>query len=394
MSNVEKLMEKWRKSADDYSESAHKAANDKDRGYFQGGESVRLEDADMLEVALAADREGIDPRAGLYKQVPTSCICGGNMAWVRIRESGAEEMVGCICHTFADREGRQTFEQWYESYPDEMPYIEGMKDAFEAGKNAALAAQPIPEKGQELLTELAELGKQFRGAATFPKCEAEYSAWTQAAESVEQLAEKMDWDRHMQQCNEDPSAGALEGKSYYKQPAPSIPERGQERSLVKDWLTPEWLRDVLQEYAPTQAEKMGWQTIKQIAEALILPSAQPSEGKVNPITHEQVLNLADHIFGQKEFDQRQAFIDIFDLIDWRALAAQPIPKERQEPLVRLREFVQKAHDANTPPPLALEPKQFDHAVAFVSGAKAAQETILIEIEKLLAAQPIPEKAQK
>ena len=39
--------------------------------------------------------------SGLYKQVATSCACGGNMAWVRIRPSGAEEMVGCICHTFA-----------------------------------------------------------------------------------------------------------------------------------------------------------------------------------------------------------------------------------------------------------------------------------------------------
>ena len=50
--------------------------------------------------ALAA-KESPDQRSGLYKQVPTSCACGGNMAWVRIRDSGAEEMIGCVCHTFA-----------------------------------------------------------------------------------------------------------------------------------------------------------------------------------------------------------------------------------------------------------------------------------------------------
>lgn len=37
----------------------------------------------------------------LYRQVPTSCACGGNTAWVKIKPSGAEEMVGCICHTFS-----------------------------------------------------------------------------------------------------------------------------------------------------------------------------------------------------------------------------------------------------------------------------------------------------
>lgn len=30
---------------------------------------------------------------------PTSCHCGGRQAWLKIRESGAEEMLGCVCHT-------------------------------------------------------------------------------------------------------------------------------------------------------------------------------------------------------------------------------------------------------------------------------------------------------
>jgi hypothetical protein len=40
---------------------------------------------------------------------------------------------------------------------------------------------------------------------------------------------------------------------------------------VEGWLTPEWLQEVLLEYAPKQAEKMGYQTLKQIAEALAMP---------------------------------------------------------------------------------------------------------------------------
>lgn len=30
---------------------------------------------------------------------PASCICGGNIAWMRQRGSGAWEMVGCVCHS-------------------------------------------------------------------------------------------------------------------------------------------------------------------------------------------------------------------------------------------------------------------------------------------------------
>lgn len=29
----------------------------------------------------------------------TSCRCGGNLAWMQRRVSGAWEMVGCCCHT-------------------------------------------------------------------------------------------------------------------------------------------------------------------------------------------------------------------------------------------------------------------------------------------------------
>jgi hypothetical protein len=30
---------------------------------------------------------------------PTSCMCGGDWAWLKPRPSGAHEMVGCVCHT-------------------------------------------------------------------------------------------------------------------------------------------------------------------------------------------------------------------------------------------------------------------------------------------------------
>jgi hypothetical protein len=38
-----------------------------------------------------------------------------------------------------------------------------------------------------------------------------------------------------------------------------------------------------------------------------------------PVTHEQALQLTEYIFAQP--DPRQTMTDIFDLIDWRALAA-------------------------------------------------------------------------
>jgi hypothetical protein len=30
--------------------------------------------------------------------VNCSCMCGGSLAWMKPRPSGAYEMVGCICH--------------------------------------------------------------------------------------------------------------------------------------------------------------------------------------------------------------------------------------------------------------------------------------------------------
>ena len=33
---------------------------------------------------------------------PTSCGCGGSWAWLKPRESGAMEMVGCVCHKTID----------------------------------------------------------------------------------------------------------------------------------------------------------------------------------------------------------------------------------------------------------------------------------------------------
>ena len=31
--------------------------------------------------------------------VAASCGCGGSHAWVRLHDTGAEEMLGCVCHT-------------------------------------------------------------------------------------------------------------------------------------------------------------------------------------------------------------------------------------------------------------------------------------------------------
>lgn len=44
----------------------------------------------MMEPIKVGDR--------LYKIEPTSCRCGGNFAWLAERDSGAWEMVGCVCH--------------------------------------------------------------------------------------------------------------------------------------------------------------------------------------------------------------------------------------------------------------------------------------------------------
>lgn len=47
-------------------------------------------------------------RPGSWVILCTSCMCGGNWAWARVRESGAFEMQGCVCHhpwTLAMRAG-------------------------------------------------------------------------------------------------------------------------------------------------------------------------------------------------------------------------------------------------------------------------------------------------
>lgn len=42
---------------------------------------------------------GIHIDGEVYKIEPASCRCGGSYAWLRLRETGAWEMVGCVCHT-------------------------------------------------------------------------------------------------------------------------------------------------------------------------------------------------------------------------------------------------------------------------------------------------------
>ncbi len=39
------------------------------------------------------------PAVERWRITPTSCACGGNIAWMRQRSSGAWEMVGCVCHS-------------------------------------------------------------------------------------------------------------------------------------------------------------------------------------------------------------------------------------------------------------------------------------------------------
>jgi len=45
-----------------------------------------------------------------WKIERTSCACGGTLAWLKPRPSGAMEMVGCICHNNSEeliKEGNQ-----------------------------------------------------------------------------------------------------------------------------------------------------------------------------------------------------------------------------------------------------------------------------------------------
>lgn len=56
----------------------------------------------------------------------------------------------CPCHNTIlelELEPSPEFDKWYESYPDTTPYMEGMRDAFNAGMAAA------SPRGSEALTE-------------------------------------------------------------------------------------------------------------------------------------------------------------------------------------------------------------------------------------------------
>lgn len=121
-----------------------------ERGRCEAAVAVK-ECADELSALLNQHAVAPDARAGLYKQVPTSCMCGGNMAWVRIRESGAEEMVGCICHTFAHAAEQPKFRVTEEQV--RLAAETFKQDYF--GMAQALSAIARPE--QPKLTEAAVL---------------------------------------------------------------------------------------------------------------------------------------------------------------------------------------------------------------------------------------------
>jgi len=76
------------------------------------------------------------------------------------------------------------------------------------------------------------------------------------------------------------------GAAALSQPEPSGALR------VEDWLTPEGVAEVLKEYAPKEAAKIGWQTIKQITDTLVMSSNQDVFQPVTPaagVTAEQQL---------------------------------------------------------------------------------------------------------
>lgn len=61
----------------------------------------------MKEEPVAVVRQPSE-RIGSWIIRRTSCMCGGNWAWLRRREFGAYEMQGCVCHhpwTLAMRAG-------------------------------------------------------------------------------------------------------------------------------------------------------------------------------------------------------------------------------------------------------------------------------------------------
>lgn len=62
---------------------------------------------------------------------PCSCNCGGQYAWMKPRESGAYEMVGCVCHT---------------SLPEPPVVIDLDQDLWESIKDAASKSPWIPHE--------------------------------------------------------------------------------------------------------------------------------------------------------------------------------------------------------------------------------------------------------
>jgi hypothetical protein len=101
----------------------------------------------------------------------------------------------------------------------------------------------------------------------------------------------------------------------------------------REWLTPEWLLDVLQEYAPKQAEKIGWQTLKQIAEALVLPAArqanqpQPSVEEISEVAH----SIAkDYLHSRVVYSEEPLVNLIVNRVDRLIRHSQPQEKAQPE----------------------------------------------------------------
>jgi len=55
----------------------------------------------------------------VYKIEPTSCACGGQWAWLRLRDSGAWEMVGCVCHTLPGGHRVRVEVEWGVKYGED-----------------------------------------------------------------------------------------------------------------------------------------------------------------------------------------------------------------------------------------------------------------------------------
>lgn len=60
------------------------------------------------------------------------------------------------------------FDAWYENYPDTLPYMEGMEDAFEAGRQRGFedAKERAAQRCEELGKMSAKLQDVFTNCAT------------------------------------------------------------------------------------------------------------------------------------------------------------------------------------------------------------------------------------